>query len=177
MRQGAGLVAAHALPAAVFWTAAGALLGVVAPARPALAVGLLYALGHGLAETFGLPVRPPGVNWQVPSSWLEGRSPAAKITVWGALLGPGVFTLNVYAGMWFVLLLLAGTGTAEAGAAAGVMVGLAHGTGRAVGVLRNIWRTNPSTAVWDAILAQAHWRIIDGVALLFAAAVLALILL
>jgi hypothetical protein len=35
----------------------------------------------------------------------------------------------------------------------------------------------PSTAIWDAVLAQTHWHFIDGVALLFAAAILAPILL
>ncbi|HEX6683439.1 MAG TPA: hypothetical protein VF062_11615 [Candidatus Limnocylindrales bacterium] len=134
-----------------------------------LAVG--YALAHGIAETLGLPLRAPGLGWEVPAAWLKGRGRAKRILIWGATLGPGLVTRNPYAGMWFVPLLLATT-TADPfpAAAAGAFIGLAHGTARAAGIIANR-RGEDCQLPWRMTITRIRFRLADGLCLLFAAGV------
>ena len=170
----AGLVAAHAIPAALVWAVIAAA-AVPLPDGIATILALVYALAHGLSETLGLPLRAPGIGWEVPAAWLKGRGRAGRILVWGATLGPGLVTRNPYAGMWFLPLLLATTAAdLFSAAAAGALVGLAHGTARAIGILAN-HRSEGCDLPWRMAVTQMRFRLADGLGLLFAAAVVAVL--
>jgi len=166
------VVAAHAVPAALVWAVIAAAANPL-PDGVATILALGYALAHGVAETVGLPLRAPGVGWEVPAVWLKGRGRAGRILIWGATLGPGLVTRNPYAGMWLLPLLLTTTTTDPvSAAAAGAFVGLAHGTARAIGILAN-HRGDSCDLPWRMAVTQMRFRLADGLALLFAAAVVA----
>ena len=165
------LAAAHAVPAMLLWGLLGAVLaGRVSPLAVAVAAAA-YAALYGAAETLRVPVRPPSLNWQVPSAWVRERSSRAKIAIWGALLGSGLFTRNPYAGMWLVPLALALVGNPRAGALVGLVAGGAHGIARALGVRSNI-RVRRGRADIALVVDQLRWKLVDGLALLVAAGIL-----
>ncbi len=97
------------------------------PFAPALVAVLVYAVTYGLAETMRLPLRAPESRWQVPSTWVAGRTSQKRAVVWGVMLGPGVLTRNPYAGMWLVPLLLAVIASPALGAIAGGLVAMPGG--------------------------------------------------
>ncbi len=166
------MICAHAAPAVVIWAALGALL-TFAPSGMAVVAVVTYAAVHGLAETLDLPIRAPGLEWQVPSSWLRGRGPSARLAIWGATLGPGLFTRNPFAGMWFALFALATIDGARFGAAAGAAVGVAHGVARALGILANQAHQDSPRLPWLMMITQMRFRLGDGLGLLFAAGMVA----
>jgi hypothetical protein len=165
------VVAAHVIPAIAVWTIVGSVLTRM-PQPVAVVMAVAYALVHGAAETFDLRLRPPGIEWQVPSTWLRGRGNGARILIWGAILGPGIATRNPYAGMWFVPILLATVDQPSTGALAGALVGLIHGTARAFGVLANQRDQDSPELPWRMMISQMRFRRVDGAALLAAAAAL-----
>jgi hypothetical protein len=167
----AGLIGAHVVPAVAVWAVLGVLLSFV-PGPVALTAVVLYATLHGLAETLDLPIRPPGVDWQVPSSWLRGRGSAARLAIWGGALGPGLFTRNPFAGMWFALFALMVVDGLVFGAAAGAVVGLVHGTARAAGVLANLRHQHSPRLPWHMMMSQMRFRLADGLGLLGAGALI-----
>jgi hypothetical protein len=139
----------------------------------ALLAAVLYGCVYGAAESFGVS-RPqaPGRSWQVPQDFMIGASSRRRALVWGSILGPGFLTRNPYAGFGILPLLVAGIGPA-AGAAAGrlavgltaaVMIGIAHGAGRAVALLRDVSR--PQDDPFVLLLRTLRWRALDGLALL-----------
>lgn len=161
--------AAYAVPAAIAWMGVGTILRPIASYPLLLAVpGILYALCHGRNETLGLPRRPPGSIWQVPASWIAGRSQPARALIWGALLGPGFVTRNPYAGMWLMPVLV---GLSQSLAIAGG-VGGAHGLARALGILHNCrLACDPARAAsWEP---YQRWRRYDGMLLLLGAGAIA----
>jgi hypothetical protein len=166
------LAVAHALPALVVWGALGAGLGTLGPSRAVQAVTVAYAILYGVAETLRLPLRPPSLRWQVPSTWVRERTSRARIVIWGAILGPGVVTRNPYAGMWLVPLALALVGDVRAGLACGLVAGAAHGAARAYGLRSNI-RSDRGRTDFALVADQLRWRLVDGLALLFAAGIIA----
>ncbi len=60
----------------------------------------------GLCEVLRIPFRQLGLSWQVPGSWVTGRTAVTQTIIWGACLGPGLMTKNPYAGTWMLPLLL-----------------------------------------------------------------------
>ncbi len=143
-----------------------------------LAISLIagiYALVFGMCEALGLPFRPFGLAWQVPAHWLKGRSARMQALIWGACLGPGLLTRNPYAGMWLLPLLLPLIHGRFAAMSVGIAIGVAHGGGRAFGVLRNRKHLNGSCTD-SIILTQWRWRLVDGLALLLVAGSLASII-
>lgn len=166
---GAYVVLAFAVPGALVWGALGSMLAEVGTTSGALAVAAGYGLLYGAVETLSLPVPVPGSRWQVPSTWVRGRSSLTGIAIWGALLGPGLWTRNPYAGMWMVPLALAASSGAAPGALAGAMAGAAHGAVRAAGILAETNRRDASSVPERLIARQYRWRYVDGALLLFAA--------
>jgi hypothetical protein len=165
---GASLIGAHVAPAAAVWAALGALLALV-PQLVAVIAVVVYAMLHGLAETLDLRLDAPGINWQVPSSWLRGRRLAAHVAIWGTTLGPGLVTRNPYAGMWFILFALAAVDRPELGAVIGAIVGVVHGTARALGILANHADRYSPELPWRMMITQMRVRLADGIGLLAAA--------
>jgi hypothetical protein len=167
------VLAAYALPAAAVWAALGLALTALPIGTAALLAAVLYGCAYGAAEFFGLSRLPaPGRRWQVPQDFMIGASSRRRALVWGSILGPGFLTRNPYAGFGILPLLVAGAGPAT-GAAAGrlvfgltvaVMVGIAHGAGRAFALLRDVSRRPDDPFV--LLLRSLRWRALDGLALL-----------
>jgi hypothetical protein len=158
----------------VAWTVLGLALGALGQAtgwlsRAALVAIAGYGACYGLAETAGWPrPRPPGSRWQVPQSFVKGRSRRRRILIWGSVLGPGFATRNPYAGFLMLLLAVAAAGNVPAAVALAAAVGAAHGTGRALALLRDA-RTGQGPADADhlkLVLRSLYWRRSDGLALL-----------
>jgi hypothetical protein len=141
----------------------------------ALVVSLVacgYAVVFGTCEVLRIPFRQLGLTWQVPAQWLRGRSATIRTLIWGACLGPGFVTRNPYAGMWVLPLLVALAPNWMAAMLLGIAIGLAHGSSRAVGILRNLSRLEEVCAP-VMILKQMRWRFFDGSVLLLLAGSLA----
>jgi len=136
-------------------------------------VAWVYALVFGIAETFGLPLRAPSFAWQVPAQWIKERSPMAQTAMWGALLGPGLVTRNPYAGMWLLPLLTVLNHNLLTALVIGMIVGVAHGGARALGVLSNRRQMDMNYSHLMILGAQLRWKYRDGLALLLVAGALA----
>lgn len=165
------MIAAYALPATLIWAVLGVVLGTLPLAPAALVVAALYAAGYGLSEATGRPApRAPGTRWQVPQTMVTGVSRRRRLLIWGSILGPGFATRNPYAGFFLLPILVAAAGRAPAAAALAAAIGLAHGTGRALALLRD---ARPGAAAADPmrlVLTSMHWRRLDGITLLVIAA-------
>lgn len=160
---------AYALPAAAVWGGlAVALHSLQAPSALVLAGASLYAFAFGVIETVGLRVSSPSIGWQVPLSWV--RAPKIdRMLVWGSLLGPGLFTRNPYAGVWLLPAAVVIQPSLIGAVSLGLGIGLAHGTTRALGVLRNAREpTSGTLALLVLARTQLRWRILDGAILLLA---------
>lgn len=168
-RRYAALLAAYAIPAAVTWLFVGAILNAAPIAEVAGIALILYGLFYGIAEMAdvgGLWV--PGIRWQVPPAFVTKRSSGRILVVWGGLLGPGFATRNPYAGFAALLLGIATFGSVKIGAALAVTVGVAHGTARALALLRDA--TNISHLDYlQSVLRSLYWRRFDGWMLLLLA--------
>jgi len=166
-------VIAYALPAAILWGMLGGLcrlLGV--NTLFVMLFSLIYAVGFGLLETFGVPVRVPSSTWQVPGHWVRGQSPQIQTLIWGTLLGPGILTRNPYASIWLLLPLLALSQNFMIAIGIGLAVGTAHGIGRALGILYNRKCISNSNAHLLIMGRYWLWQCIDGLALLVIAGAL-----
>lgn len=129
-----------------------------------------YAVCYGLTEVAGRRwPRAPGTSWQVSQTMVVNAPPWRRILVWGSVLGPGFATRNPYAGFWLLPLLLASAHGVWAGTVFGAAIGLAHGAGRALALLRD---AGPAAGrdPMAIVLASMRWRIADGVVLLLIAA-------
>jgi hypothetical protein len=170
------VVTAYALPAALVWALLGGglsllCLGLLPLAPAALVATALYAAAYGLAEAAGRPrPRPPGTRWQVPQTMVASASRRRRLLVWGSILGPGFATRNPYAGFFLLPLLVAAAGQERSAVPLAAAIGLAHGTGRALALLRD---ARPAAAAADPlrlVLTSMHWRRLDGITLLVIAA-------
>jgi hypothetical protein len=161
------VVAAYTIPAIAGWMAAGLLLNVYDLRRPALLLIVIYCLCYGLTEATGVHgPRPPGSSWQVPQTFVVGTSRRRRILVWGAILGPGFFTRNPYAGFGLLPLGVAALDSVPAGVLAAAAIGFAHGTGRALGLLRDARDAPDPSGYLRSVLRSMYWRKFDGGALL-----------
>jgi hypothetical protein len=164
----------------VSWLAVGLCLAALPLAGVALVVAVAYGCYYGgleLAGRRGLAV--PGRRWQVPQSMMINASPRRRILVWGAILGPGFFTQNPYAGFGLLPVAVAAMRAAGSGACLvlAAAIGLAHGAARAAALLRDVRRKAPTTATeqLDVLLKTLYWRRFDGATLLAVAAAAALV--
>lgn len=182
-----GVLAAYGMPAVAIWAGAGLVLALAARALPLTGIALVAAAGYGcyygaleITGRRGLP--PPGRSWQVPQTMMIDASPARRIVVWGALLGPGFLTRNPYAGFGALPLLLLAAAQGPGGTVVlAAALGLAHGTARAMALLRDARELRPVPAGLpatagpapthlDLLLKIVYWRRLDGAVLLAAAA-------
>lgn len=129
-------------------------------------VACCYALSFGICETLRIPFRPIGLAWQVPNQWLRGRPAALQTLFWGICLGPGLITRNPYAGIWLLPFLLVLMPNLLIALSLGLAIGVAHGCGRAIGVLRN--RRKLDILCTPIVIFEFwRWQFIDGLLLLF----------
>jgi hypothetical protein len=157
------------------WAALGAVLGALPLARPALVLTAGYAACYGVVEVTDrlggrLRLRPPGTSWQVPQGMVTGVSRRRRILVWGSILGPGFMTRNPYAGFGVLPIAVAAAGNVRAAVTLAAATGLAHGTARALALLRD---ARPGRAAADPmalVLTSMRWRTVDGLVLLVIAA-------
>jgi len=165
------VITAYAVPAMLAWAVLGGCLGVLPLAPAALVAAALYAAAYGLAETTGrLRPRAPGTRWQVPQAMVMGASRRRRLLVWGSILGPGFLTRNPYAGFFLLPILVAAAGPERSAVLLAAAIGLAHGTGRALALLRD---ARPGAAAADPmrlVLTSMYWRRLDGITLLVIAA-------
>ena len=163
------VVAAYTLPAVAVWTVLGMGLGALPLAAAALVLTAIYAGCFGLQEVAGrLSLPAPGSRWQVPQTMVLGVSGRRRILVWGAILGPGFRTRNPYAGFGLLPIVVATAGGVRAAATLAALIGLAHGSGRALALLRD---ARPAAAAdpMRLVLTAMYWRAFDGFALLVVA--------
>jgi hypothetical protein len=160
---------AYALPAAVTWLFVGAGLNAAPIAHGARIALMVYALFYGIAEVADLGgLRVPGSRWQVPPALVTKRSSRRILVVWGGLVGPGFATRNPYAGFMALVLAIATIGSVPVGAALAVAVGGAHGTARALALLRDV-RHIDHLDYLQSVLRSLYWRRLDGLMLLLLA--------
>lgn len=156
----------YAVSAALVWALAGLLLNVYHLRLPALALLAIYCAYYGLTESTGLPGRPPpGSSWQVPQSFVIGTSRPRRILTWGGILGPGFFTRNPYAGFWLLPLGISLLNSVQAGVLAAAAIGFAHGSGRALALIRDA-RGADAASYLQSVLKLMYWRTFDGIMLL-----------
>lgn len=142
-----------ALPAIGFeWVVA--LLGVLS---------LLYAL-HEL-NILRLP--NPQIGWQVPKSW-QRPSRLLGNTLYGLVLGMGIFTFIPFTGFYILLLWEAAAGAVSLEAA--VTLGLVYGAARGIPVVAggiSILRGSYPLPVSDWLIAHlGWWHAVNGLLLL-----------
>jgi hypothetical protein len=148
-------------------------LGLLVNLLPLGAIALVLMAGYGLfygvleADGTARPA-PPGSRWQVPSEWVRGVSRRRRFLVWGSLLGPGFATRNPYAGFWLLPLAVAAVHNIGYGILLAAAIGAVHGTGRAVGLLRDV-READADSYLQTTLKSMYWRMVDGFALLVVA--------
>lgn len=161
--KSAWLLATFALPGAMFWAAIISLLSRIGGVRQMLWLTVGYALAFGIAEALVLPIRAPGLQWQVPAGWLR-HNPFRQLIIWGAVLGPGVFARNPYAGLWLIAPLIILGGSPQLAPAVGAIAGLAHGAGQALAVTRNAHALGVTDHL-RIMTGQIVWRVFDGLLL------------
>ncbi len=131
-----------------------ALLGVAA---------LLFAL-HEL-NMVRLPA--PQVGWQVPASWMR-RSRLLGNTLYGLVLGAGIFTFIPFASFYLLmsLELVAGAVDLRAGVALGMVYGIMRGIPAMLGGFSMLRLQNP-LPVSDWLIARlGWWHALNALALL-----------
>ena len=160
---------AYVIPAIIIWGVLGIVLWPMGniPLLVSL-VAWIYTLMFGLLEILGVPFRVPGLRWQVPSNWIKGRPPQVQTIVWGVTLGPGLVTVNPYAGMWLLPFLVALNRSLFASVTIAIAIGMAHGSARALGILSNTRHMDIGCGHLLIMAAQLRWQYIDGLALLMA---------
>jgi hypothetical protein len=160
------VVLAYALPAAVAWAVLGLLLNELPLSLAALLLIVAYGACYGVTESAGQArPAPPGRRWQVPQTMVAGVSRRRRLLVWGSILGPGFATRNPYAGFALLPLAVAAVGSIPAGIALAAVIGVAHGTGRALALLRDAREAMAGDHL-RMILKSLYWRTFDGFALL-----------
>ena len=162
------MLTAYAGPAAIVWAVVGLALTAVPLSTAALVATVAYATCYGLVEISGAR-RPaaPGSNWQVPQDMMIGAGRRRRLLAWGLLLGPGFATRNPYAGFGVLPLLVASAGSAGAGIALAAIIGIAHGSGRGLALLRDA--AGPADDTFALLLGSLRWRRLDGLALVVVA--------
>ena len=98
------IVFAHAAPALLVWGLLGWMLSYV-PTSWGLALAFGFCLLFGFSEVLDWRLRVPLPRWQVPSTWVRG-TPRQQALIWGLILGPGLLTVNDFALMWLLPLLI-----------------------------------------------------------------------
>lgn len=167
------MLAAYAVPATVIWAGLGLVMGALVVAAPAvaavaLAMASVYGLGYGVIQVSGRATpRAPGRNWQVPQRMLIGAGTRRRVLIWGLILGPGFLTRNPYAGFGMAVILVGCAGRPLPGLVVAVGAGVAHGSGRALALLRDA-RVRAAEP-FDLLLTSLRWRVLDGLALLMVA--------
>ena len=174
------VLAAYVLPAVAVWTVVGVVLvgltAVLPLAGVALVLAAIYGCCYGVAEIAGLGrLAAPGRRWQVPQTMMIDASPWRRVLVWGALLGPGFATRNPYAGFGLLPIAVAAMAASRPWAAVllAAVIGLAHGSARAMALLRDIAETEPqrdAAGQLELLLRTVYWRRLDGAMLLAVAA-------
>lgn len=163
------MVTAYTVPAVAVWAVLGLGLGALPLAGPARTLTAIYAGCYGLQEVTGRRGLPtPGSRWQVPQTMVLGVSGRRRILVWGSVLGPGFLTRNPYAGFGLLPIVVATAGGVRAAATLAAVIGLAHGTGRALALLRDA-RPGAAADPLRLVLTSMYWRAFDGFVLLVVA--------
>jgi hypothetical protein len=160
------VITVYAIPAILTWMLIGLSLNVYHLRRFSLVLLVIYCVYYGLTESTGLPGRaPPGSSWQVPQFFVSGTSRHKRVLIWGGILGPGFFTRNPYAGFGLLLLAISLLDSVQTGVLIAAAIGFAHGSGRALALVRDVRVTDPASYL-ESVLRSMYWRTFDGIMLL-----------
>lgn len=165
----AAIVGSFAFVGGAAWAAIAYPLSSVHAGKTGLLSAAGYAFVWGGLEIVGAPVRPPGLHWQVPASWVRNKPRSTRILVWAAMLGPGLATRNPLAGMWLLPIMLMSLPSRPVVMLVGACAGAAHGFARGWTVTRQTLCGDGSPRQTRAVLAEMHWGVIDGMLLLLVA--------
>ncbi|MCE7791569.1 hypothetical protein K8O68_03900 [Salipaludibacillus sp. CUR1] len=131
----------------VYWAASGFLTEEIRFILFLLIVLVYFIKGTGLIN---LP--QPEVKWQVPPSWVS-RSVLGNMSIWGAVLGAGLFTYNPYVSFWLIYV-YAGF---FLGPAAGFSFGLVYGSARALPSVLYAFKYPKSSLDIHAVITKKIW--------------------
>jgi hypothetical protein len=129
------------------------------------------ALLFGLHELNVVRLPAPQVGWQVPASWM-GRSRLLGNTLYGLVLGAGIFTFIPFASFYLLLgiELVAGAVDLRAALALGMVYGLMRGIPAVLGGIAMLRLRNP-VPVSDWLIARlGRWHALNALALLLTGA-------
>ena len=129
------------------------------------------ALLFGLHELNVVRLPAPQVGWQVPASWM-GRSRLLGNTLYGLVLGAGIFTFIPFASFYLLLgmELVVGAVDLRAAVALGMVYGLMRGIPAVLGGIAMLRLQNP-VPVSDWLIARlGRWHALNALALLLTGA-------
>lgn len=133
----------------------------------AVAVLGVAALLFALHELNIVRLPAPQVGWQVPASWMR-RSRLLGTTLYGIVLGAGVFTFIPFAGFYLLLALelVAGAADLRAAVVLGMVYGIMRGLPAVLGGISMLRLQNP-VPVSDWLIARlGWWHALNALALL-----------
>jgi hypothetical protein len=136
----------------------------------AVAILGVFALIFALIELNILRIRTPQVGWQVPASWMR-PSRVLGNTLYGIVLGAGIFTFIPFASFYLLLMweVVAGAVSLQAAVLLGMVYGVSRGVTSIMGgisVLRGEYPVPLSQWLLDHL---GWWHAINGLVLLFVA--------
>jgi hypothetical protein len=168
LRIGAPHLAASAVSgAAVGFVAslAGAALLVSAEDLPLSPSGLLLA-PFAVADALGIPAKVASRSKQVPMSWKQVFPAPMSATLYGVVLGAGVFSTVYFWSFWALIVALVLT----ADVATGLLGGLAYGLARAAPTMASVATPGEASVLHASEFLHTHVRVVR---LISAASILA----
>lgn len=150
------------------WGYLGFAIGAIGSGVHSLVAVAGYAAWYGFGEATLRRRGLLGSRWGVPASWITDRNNALRTAIWGCVLGPGLFTRNPYAGMWFLPLLLANAASPRQGLVLGALTGVAHGVSRMLTIFGS-HKCELGSKAAGIMLKRAKYAQLDGRVLLFVA--------
>jgi hypothetical protein len=135
----------------------------------AWAVGLLgiFALVFALKELNILKIPTPQIGWQVPASWMR-PSRVLGNTLYGIVLGAGIFTFIPFASFYLLLMweIVAGAVSLQAAVLLGMIYGVSRGVTAIMGGISVLRGEYPVPLSQWLIGHLGWWHAINGVALM-----------
>ncbi len=133
------------------------------------AVGILglFALIFALKELNILKIRTLQIGWQVPASWMR-PSRVLGNTLYGIVLGAGIFTFIPFAGFYLLLMweIAAGAVSLQAAVLLGMVYGVARGVPAIMGGISVLRGEYPVPLSQWLLGHLGWWHAINGLVLL-----------
>jgi hypothetical protein len=133
----------------------------------------LFAVVFALKELNIIRIPTPQIGWQVPASWLR-PSPVLGTTLYGLMLGAGIFTFIPFASFYLLLMweITAGAVSLQSAVLLGMVYGLSRGITAVLGGISVLRGEYPVPLSQWLIGHLGWWHAINGLVLLLIAAFL-----